>query len=552
MTQTQETASTTPSLPTEQQEEKPATSIASAKFQQHRVLTVGDGNFSYSLALAKQHNRQDNDTILQLTATSYDSYDELVAKYPECKRICAQLKELGASVLHRVDATNIRESLVAAGAEQLKFDAVVFNHPHCGEENVRRHQSLLSHFYASALEVLQGNEEDEESGILLTLAEGQPERWQAVERGLKAGLRLHRQIDDVDNDEVFGLVYERKRHQNGKSFHQVTLHGERKKQASTLFIFRRQKATEAENKVTTTAPVVSVEENMPVSRKRKAESELPLGFACTQCERSFKSAQGLRTHVHMVHELESGATKKILLPCEFCDRTFKKEDARRQHQLAKHGKDPLIKPDCMKVSKVIAALVVMCVALLTPAASSKGITDVVGDSTNRHLRQESAQFASKPKETGAKKDSTNPLQRRDQALVSAHRVYDPVSGLACALVGECMACPTSEKDESFCRETGYRQELDCPRPKDPKDAELLTKPEDERETRFKACSPADTARPGVAVVKFEAMMSVILAVSVILLRRERGKHMSSFDMRKDPRQRTGLLGSGASSDKGTD
>ncbi|KAF1780656.1 hypothetical protein GQ600_11237 [Phytophthora cactorum] len=195
----------------------------------------------------------------------------------------------------------------------------------------------------------------------------------------------------------------------------------------------------------------------------------------------------------------------------------------------------------MKVSKVIAALVVMCVALLTPAASSKGITDVMGDSTNRHLRQESAQFASKPKETGAKKDSTNPLQRRDQALVSAHRVYDPVSGLACGL-----------KDESFCRETGYRQELDCPRPKDPKDAELLTKPEDERETRFKACSPADTARPGVAVVKFEAMMSVILAVSVILLRRERGKHMSSFDMRKDPRQRTGLLGSGASSDKGTD
>ncbi|KUF93807.1 Leucine-rich repeat-containing protein 74 [Phytophthora nicotianae] len=97
-----------------------------------------------------------------------------------------------------------------------------------------------------------------------------------------------------------------------------------------------------------------------------------------------------------------------------------------------------------------------------------------------------------------------------------------------------MACPTSEKDESFCRETGYRQELDCPRPKDPKDAALLTKPEDERETRFKACSPADTSRPGVAVVKFEV-----------------GNHMSSFDMRKDPRQRTGLLG-GASSDKDSD
>ncbi|KAG1687745.1 hypothetical protein DVH05_004614 [Phytophthora capsici] len=313
--------------------------------QYRRVLTVGDGNFSYSLALAKQHKNGGNDTELQLTATSYDSYDELVAKYPECKRICAQLKELGASVLHRVDATNIRESLVAAGAEEFKFDSVVFNHPHCGEENVRRHQSLLSHFYSSALEVL---EEKEESEVLLTLAEGQPQRWEAVERGIKAGLKLHRQVDDVDNDEVFGLAYERKRHQNGKSFHQVTLHGEKKKQSSTLFIFRWQNDVKATD-------LTEEKNKAPVSRKRKAESELPLEFACTQCERSFKSDQGLRTHVHMVHELEGGAVKKVLLPCEFCDRTFKKEDARRQHQLAKHGQDPMIKPDWYEKQQVQAS-----------------------------------------------------------------------------------------------------------------------------------------------------------------------------------------------------
>ncbi|KAI9980277.1 hypothetical protein PInf_026458 [Phytophthora infestans] len=360
MAQTKETVATTPSLPAEQQEEKPAASVSSAKLQRRCVLTVGDGNFSYSLALAKQHKNQGNDTPVQLTATSYDSYNELVAKYPESKRICGQLKELGASVMHRVDATNLRESLVAAGAEQLTFDAVVFNHPHCGEENVRRHQSLLSHFYTSALEILEDSEEDEGNGILLTLAEGQPERWQAVERALQAGLRLHRRVDDVDNDAVFGLKYERKRHQNGKSFHQVTLHGERKKQASTLFIFRRQnKATEAatgEVKATATDPAVTLERKSSLSRKRKAESELPFEFACTQCDRSFKSAQGLRTHVHMVHELEGGAkANKVLLPCEFCDRTFKKEDARRQHQLAKHGKDPLIRPDWYEKQQTEAA-----------------------------------------------------------------------------------------------------------------------------------------------------------------------------------------------------
>ncbi|KAK1936914.1 hypothetical protein P3T76_009692 [Phytophthora citrophthora] len=205
----------------------------------------------------------------------------------------------------------------------------------------------------------------------------------------------------------------------------------------------------------------------------------------------------------------------------------------------------------MKVTKVIVALTALCVALWTPLTDSEGINNILDASASRHLRQTGAAFAAKPQETGKKRDSTNPLQRRDQALVSAHRVYDPVSGLACSLVGECVACPQSERDESFCRETGYRQELDCPRPKDPKDEALLTKPEDERETRFKACSPADTARPGVAVVKFELLMTVVLAVSVVLLRRERGNHMSSFDLRKDPRQRTGLLG-GSNSDKNSD
>ncbi|GMF10063.1 unnamed protein product [Phytophthora lilii] len=365
-----------------QLEEKPSTpAIESCESLQRRVLTVGDGNFSYSLALAKQHKSRGNDS-LQLTATSYDSYEELVGKYPECKRICAQLKELGASVLHRVDATNICESLVAAGAEKLKFDSVVFNHPHCGEENVRRHQSLLSHFYASALEVLE-DKEDDESGIYLALAEGQPERWQAVERALNAGLRLHRQIDDVDSDERFGVEYERKRHQNGKSFHQVTLHGEKKKQASTLFIFRRQKADANTPVVSASAAVVKVskEKEKTVSRKRKAESDLLLEFACTQCERNFKSSQGLRTHVHMVHELEGGAPKKVLLPCEFCDRTFKKEDARRQHQLAKHGKDPLIKPDWYEKQQTATTASTSDVSTASPAPTQESVASSTPSTT---------------------------------------------------------------------------------------------------------------------------------------------------------------------------
>ncbi|CEG39148.1 FOG: Zn-finger [Plasmopara halstedii] len=213
---------------------------------------------------------------------------------------------------------------------------------------LRQHRVLT---LGDALEVLQDDEEDNESGIRLTLAEGQQERWQAVDRGLKAGLRLYRQIDDVDNDEVFGLVYERKRHQNAKSFHQVTIHGERKKQMSTLFLFRRQDSKSAASaKLATILPEI---DQIPIiSRKRKAESEFPLEFACTECERSFKCAQGLRTHIHMVHHLQGAAIGKVLLSCEICGRTFKEEDARRQHQVAKHGKDRLIQPDWYNKQKI--------------------------------------------------------------------------------------------------------------------------------------------------------------------------------------------------------
>ncbi|CAI5744147.1 unnamed protein product [Peronospora destructor] len=207
----------------------------------------------------------------------------------------------------------------------------------------------------------------------------------------------------------------------------------------------------------------------------------------------------------------------------------------------------------MKMNKVFTALAVLCVATWTPVRGKEGIANVLNDSPSRNLRQEGALFASTLAQTGMTQDSTNPLRRRDQALVSTHRVYDPVSGLACSLVGECLACEESEKDESFCRETGFRQELQCPVPKDPKNESPVAKLEgDGRQTRFKVCLPADAARPGLAVVQFEAMIAVLFAVSVVLLRRERRNHMSLFDQRKDQGQCAGLLSGSATSDKVSD
>lgn len=51
-----------------------------------------------------------------------------------------------------------------------------------------------------------------------------------------------------------------------------------------------------------------------------------------------------------------------------------------------------------------------------------------------------------------------------------------------------------------------------------------------------------------AVLQF--IMAGSLTGAFLLLRKEQQKHMSSFDLRKDPRQRGALLGSGGS--KGAD
>ncbi|KAF1328493.1 Zn-finger protein, partial [Globisporangium splendens] len=359
-----------------------AVNCDAARLRTKRVLTVGDGNFSYSLAFAKRFlwassSTGSNEQPIELVATSYDSYDELIEKYPESARICSQLREMGVQVLHRVDATNLAVSLENAvhethddddeasspsSTKPKMFDLIVFNHPHCGEENVKRHQSLLSHFYKSALQILN-HASNPQSEIHLTLAVGQPERWEAVARAKRVGLKLKQCVHDVDNHDEYGLVYERKRHQNGKSFHRVLLHGEKVQQESTLFIFRKRCEGEEDVAISssntlkpeqsnsntqvqdTSARVPDKEES---SRKRKAQDAALTQheFACEACEKSFKTAQGLKTHVHMVHELgKGGTTGPVSLPCGFCDRTFRNEDARRQHRLAKHGKDQMIQPD---------------------------------------------------------------------------------------------------------------------------------------------------------------------------------------------------------------
>ncbi|TYZ68170.1 hypothetical protein PybrP1_000973 [[Pythium] brassicae (nom. inval.)] len=112
-------------------------------------------------------------------------------------------------------------------------------------------------------------------------------------------------------------------------------------------------------------------------------------------------------------------------------------------------------------------------------------------------------------------------------------------------------CP---QDEVYCRETGNREEMRCPlSPESTAKAATVEEGGGLPEIRFRACVPVEKENPTRSVVFFELAMAVALAGAYVLLRREQQKHMSSFDLRKDPRQRGSLLGSvSASGPKGAD
>ena len=176
------------------------------------VLLLGEGNFSYALARARQHLAKPT-LKLNLIATSFDSESELATKYPESGKILSKLHEiqcgwLAVKVFHRVDATQIAKTLLPFEVKDLH--ECTFCHPHIGCEDLRKNSSLVAHFFHSSLAL-------KPSFIQITLLEGQYDRWQVEKVSQLNLLKLVGRfaIDPVLLEE-YG--YETKRHQSGKSF----------------------------------------------------------------------------------------------------------------------------------------------------------------------------------------------------------------------------------------------------------------------------------------------------------------------------------------------
>ncbi|GLJ08340.1 hypothetical protein SUGI_0086730 [Cryptomeria japonica] len=118
------------------------------------ILLVGEGNFSFSSALATAFESAEN-----IVASSIDSEDKVLRVYNTARSSIENLESRKALVLYEVDATRLHE------IEELStriFDRVVFNLPHagyfpggeCSKEAIKKNSELLSMFLESATKLL--------------------------------------------------------------------------------------------------------------------------------------------------------------------------------------------------------------------------------------------------------------------------------------------------------------------------------------------------------------------------------------------------------------
>lgn len=88
------------------------------------ILTVGDGDFSFSLSIAEHFHKTNRN--MTMVVTSHESFTSVTTTYPNCIETLRRLKQLGAKVLHEVDATSLSAT---AALNNMTFDIILWNFP---------------------------------------------------------------------------------------------------------------------------------------------------------------------------------------------------------------------------------------------------------------------------------------------------------------------------------------------------------------------------------------------------------------------------------------
>ena len=326
------------------------------------ILTLGDGDFTYSLDLAKYFSSTcpTSNIGIRLVASGIDSKGELLKKYRDSSFVLGRLvafssPSLAVSVEHGVNAildTKVSEPPQSIG----KVDHVMFHHPHLGTEDALLHSRFLYHFFHSCL---NGWMKASMSFVHVSLVVGQCERWKCLEAATSQGLVLLQRTPFVPPP-VENPSYHFRRHQTGKSFESRT-------SGSETFVFGRDASltlTELSSRGIFSWTLNGTAQSDGKDQRTTPPSQQMRIMPCPHCDREFKEERALKCHMRDVHP--DGPEKRFKLTnifeCEECKtvtaeglrrRSFDTEQALKDHQMAKHSALHMkILPDWCKAVEV--------------------------------------------------------------------------------------------------------------------------------------------------------------------------------------------------------
>nr|GME05790.1 heavy metal-associated isoprenylated plant protein 41-like protein [Ipomoea batatas] len=154
----------------------------------HKILLVGEGDFSFSASLAVAFASASN-----LTATSLHSKKVLRKDYEKAVYNIEEVKGKGGKVMYGVDATTMASHPTL---KSLAFDRILFNFPYAvipknGKDQLWRHQSLVRGYLKTAKEIICENGE-----IHITQrTDGGFDAWRIEYIASQLGLELEEAVD---------------------------------------------------------------------------------------------------------------------------------------------------------------------------------------------------------------------------------------------------------------------------------------------------------------------------------------------------------------------
>jgi len=381
-----------------------------------QFLTLGDGDFSWSLDLARhllssrrltskssdegseskssstRQQQQQQQQQIQLIATGIDSVAELQSKYrADCVFALRELERIGkedpqhlqVQVRHEVNAIVDYSTSLPSPKSDLLADVVIFNHPHLGTEDARLHGQFLCHLFHSVHSVWL----NPTGGVFyLTLAQGQFERWQCLDAATRHGLEILDRYEFVATPKaVQDPYYKHRRHQSGKSFANRT-------SGSETFAFVRRKREKPNSLVIATSRFPSLpwfvkettfDDGESTGSERNTESKD--AFSCPHCDKSFREERSLKNHIKSKHSESSNKRKRNDdLTCPYCrdeggeaePRIFADSSALDAHIRAKHKAiHTAILPDWAEANKSNSST---AIALLDGNAKPVGSCTICG------------------------------------------------------------------------------------------------------------------------------------------------------------------------------